>query len=194
MHPFSCVCTHVDLLIGRGGVIPPFPCCSSQALEPSLKNRLPITHSQYLHLLDHLWKQLRDFSFHQPGATGFPGGFLEGQAPGKHAWSFLPWRETAQVGTHPWPCRLDRHLSGAALHWFLQSVQRKASPANLATQWSQGHWHAVGKCTEAGWQLDTCLCPWAAVDCELLFHCANVLFSLHGSDLGTSDVPITGWG
>lgn len=48
----------------------------------------------------------------------------------------------------------------------------------------QRSWVAVG----------SCLCPRAAVDCKLLFHCANVLFSLCGSDLGKSDVPVTGWG
>lgn len=87
-------------------------------------------------------------------------------------------------------CWRDRPLSGAALCWFLQSEK-------LLQQIWLLHGVKDTDCTvgrEAGWQLDPCPCPWAAVDCEPLFHCANVLFSLHGSDLGTSDVPVTGWG
>lgn len=190
------LCVHTCRLVHwDGGITPPFPCCSSQALEPSLRNRLPIPHPQHLHLLDHLWKQLRGFSFHQPGATGFPGGFLEGQAPGKPAWSFLPCRETVQVGTHPWPCLPDRDTSQGLLCtdsynqcneklfqqiWLLRGVRDTDC--------------AVGKCTEKLGGSWIPVCPWAAVDCEPLFHCANMLFSLHGSGLGTSDVSITGWG
>lgn len=187
------MCTHADLLIGSGGITTPFPCCSSQALEQSLKNKLPIPHPEYLHLLDHLWKNLRGFSFHHPGATGFRSGFQEGQSPGKPAWSFLLCRETAQVSTHHWPCLPDRQTPHRGCFALILTT-RKTSPANLAPLWGQGHWLCSGQvCTEAGWHLAPCLCPWAAVDCEPLFHCANVLFSLHGSDLGTSDVPVTGW-
>lgn len=72
---------------------------------------------------------------------------------------------------------------------------RKASAVQLAPPWSRGHRLCSGQaCREAGWQSGPCLCPRAAVDCKPLFHYASALFSLHGLDLGTRHVPVTGWG
>lgn len=125
-----------------------FPCCSSQALEPSLKNKLPIPHQQGLHLLDHLWKQLRGFSLHHPGATGFTGGLLEGQAPGKPAWSFLLGRETAQVGTHPWPCLPDRQTDTSQGLLCADSYKQKSFFSKFGFSVESGTLTAVGKCAE----------------------------------------------
>lgn len=66
---------------------------------------------------------------------------------------------------------------------FSSKFGSSVESGTLTVQWAEklgGSWIPV--------------CPRAAVDCELLFHCANVLLSLHGSDLGTSDILVTGWG
>lgn len=158
------------------------------------KIKLPIPHPQHFHLLDHLWKQSRGFSFHHPGARGFTGGFLKGQAPGKPVWSFLLCRETAQVGTHPCACLLDRQTPLRGCFALILTI-RKASPAHLTPLWSQGHWLCSRQvCREAGWQLGPVYAHeqlWIASCFSIVPTCS---FSLRGSDLGKSDVPVTGWG
>lgn len=61
----------------------------------------------------------------------------------------------------------------------------------LTVQWASlpGNQAAVGSLS---FYLDL-LCPRAAVDCKLLFRYANMLFSLHGFDLGISHVSVTEW-
>lgn len=177
----------------EGRITTPFPCCSSLALEPSLKNKFPVHRPQHFHLLDHLWKWSRDLSFPSPRCYGFYWWISERVSSWK-ACVELPAVQRNSTDGRP-PSRLPARRTLLRGCFALILKIRKASTAQLAPPWSQGHWLCSGQvCREARRQLGPCLCPRAAVDCKPLFRYANALASLHGFDLGTSHVPVTGWG
>lgn len=105
----------------------------------------------------------------------------------------LPALQGSSTGEHP-PLALSARQTDTSQGLLCtDSYNQKSFSSKFGSSVESGTLHSGQVCREAGWHLGPCLCPWAAVDCEPLFHCANVLFSLHGSDLGTSDVPVTGW-
>lgn len=184
---------HMQIVNWEGEMLTVFLCCSSLSPEPSLKNKFPVPPPQHFHLLDHSWKCSRDFSFPSLRCYRFYRWISERVSSWKaHADLHAVWRNS--MGGHPLSCLPARQTLVRGCFELILKI-REAPTVQLAPPRSWGHSLCTWQiCREAGQRLGPCLCPQAAVDCTLLFCYANVLFSRRGFDLGTSHVPVTGWG
>lgn len=129
-----------------------------------------------------------------PGATGFTGGFLKWQTPGK----LLCGASCSAGKQHRWAvtlalaCRTDRDLLGAALCWFLQS--EKLLQQIWLLRGVRDTDCAVGKCAESWVAVGSLSLPMSSCGLWAAFPlCQRALFSPWFC-LGTRDVLVTGWG